>query len=91
MRTNNMRTNKLLHSNATHFLRCELMQNDDQKEINKRVLEFTIELFKILFMKSTPLSEKYQMLVMHIVVNKAWFFYLLGILAVISLFFINSL
>jgi hypothetical protein len=62
-----------------------LRRSKEQIEIDKRVLEFTIEIFKIIFMKNTSVSEKYQMLLIHIVENKVWFCYFLGVLAVISI------
>jgi hypothetical protein len=68
-----------------------LRRSSEQREIDKRVLEFTIDLFKIIFMKNIPINEKYEILVMHIVENKVWFCYFLGVVAIISILLATSL
>ena len=66
-------------------------RNKEQREIDQKVLKFTMELFKILFMKNTSIADKYQMLLLHVLENKVWFCYFLGVLAVITIIILSSL
>ena len=67
------------------------MRSKQQREIDNKVLDFTVELFKILFMKNTQMSEKYQMLVVHILENKLWFAYFLGFFAIVLIIIATSI
>lgn len=64
------------------------LRNKAQREVDRKVKDFTIELFKILFQKDISIREKYQMFLLHVMGNKVWACYLLGaILALCILVF----
>jgi|GEM_PF-3596782 len=66
-------------------------RSKEQEEIDKSVLNFTVTLFKIVFTSNISLSQKLDMLLLHVTENKVWFCYFLGgavalLLLIISLF-----
>jgi len=68
-----------------------LRRSKEQREVDRQVQKFTVELFKILFKKATPLNEKWNMLLFHILDNKVWSCYLLGTIAVVAILIVSSL
>ena len=61
------------------------MRNKAQREVELKVKNFAIELFKIIFQKDISVREKYQMLLLHVMENKVWACYFLGGILVISI------
>ncbi len=59
--------------------------NKSNPIIDRKVKEFAIELFKILFLKGASLTEKKQMAIIHIIENKVWACYFFGAIFVLAL------